>query len=213
MNDSGVNVPTSLDFNNGTIYRVHLTYDGTRLIQTITSLANPSATFLHEYSVNISAVIGGSHAYAGFTGGTGEAYAKQEIFNWIMQKPSIGDLNVDGAVSIADFLTLASNFGKPNTMWGDGDVNGDGVVTIADFLALASNFGAMPTAALMAPASSAELTANLGSATEEILEKNRTHDVVQPKRASASKWTPHRHSHHRRHEPKPRLKWQSRAGS
>ena len=51
----------------------------------------------------------------------------------------IGDLNLDGAVTIADFIALAAHFNQDGT-WQEGDVNYDGAVTIADFIALASNF-------------------------------------------------------------------------
>ena len=51
----------------------------------------------------------------------------------------IGDLNLDGQVSISDFIDLAAHFNSAGT-WGDGDINYDGVVTIADFIDLASNF-------------------------------------------------------------------------
>lgn len=54
----------------------------------------------------------------------------------------IGDLNLDGAVTISDFIDLAAHF---NTLggatWQTGDVNYDGSVTIADFIDLSSNFG------------------------------------------------------------------------
>jgi autotransporter-associated beta strand protein len=52
----------------------------------------------------------------------------------------IGDLNLDGMVTISDFIDLASNFGQAAT-WQEGDVNYDGQVTISDFIDLASNFG------------------------------------------------------------------------
>src|SRR5207237_9648260 len=51
----------------------------------------------------------------------------------------IGDLNLDGVVSISDFIDLASHFNGPGT-WQEGDLNYDGQVTIADFIDLASNF-------------------------------------------------------------------------
>jgi autotransporter-associated beta strand protein len=58
----------------------------------------------------------------------------------ILIRPTrIGDLNLDGTVTIADFLALAGNFNQPGT-WQEGDINYDGNVTIADFLGLASNF-------------------------------------------------------------------------
>lgn len=51
----------------------------------------------------------------------------------------LGDLNLDGSTTIADFIALASHFNQPG-LWQDGDINYDGSVTIADFIALASNF-------------------------------------------------------------------------
>jgi hypothetical protein len=51
----------------------------------------------------------------------------------------IGDLNLDGAVTISDFIDLASHFNSSGT-WQEGDLNYDGIVTISDFIDLASNF-------------------------------------------------------------------------
>jgi hypothetical protein len=54
----------------------------------------------------------------------------------------IGDLNLDGSVTISDFIDLASNFNSsgPNITWQEGDLNYDGSVTISDFIDLAANF-------------------------------------------------------------------------
>jgi hypothetical protein len=52
-----------------------------------------------------------------------------------------GDLNGDRQVSIADFITLASNLGKSPATWSDGDLNFDNSVTISDFIDLSSHFG------------------------------------------------------------------------
>jgi len=58
----------------------------------------------------------------------------------------VGDVNLDGNVSIADFLQLAGNFGTVGTAtWQEGDLNYDRNVSIADFLALAGNFGSSYT--------------------------------------------------------------------
>jgi len=57
-----------------------------------------------------------------------------------------GDLNRDGNVSIADFITLSSNFGKTNAGWSQGDLNYDGEVTVSDFIDLAANFNGTSTA-------------------------------------------------------------------
>jgi hypothetical protein len=60
--------------------------------------------------------------------------------SYLLIRPTrIGDLNLDGRVTIVDFLQLASRFDQPGS-WQDGDINHDGRVTIADFLALAGNF-------------------------------------------------------------------------
>src|SRR5439155_25424952 len=59
----------------------------------------------------------------------------------LIRPTRIGDLNLDGIVTIADFIDLASNFNLLGTAtWQEGDVNGDGDVSIADFIDLASNF-------------------------------------------------------------------------
>jgi hypothetical protein len=54
----------------------------------------------------------------------------------------VGDLNLDGAVTISDFIDLASNFNAsgPGITWQEGDLNNDGGVTISDFIDLAANF-------------------------------------------------------------------------
>jgi hypothetical protein len=52
----------------------------------------------------------------------------------------VGDLNLDGAVTISDFIDLASNFNAVGKTWQEGDLNYDGAVTISDFIDLASNF-------------------------------------------------------------------------
>jgi hypothetical protein len=51
----------------------------------------------------------------------------------------IGDLNLDGAVTISDFIDLAAHFNQHGG-WQEGDLNYDGVITISDFIDLASNF-------------------------------------------------------------------------
>jgi len=59
----------------------------------------------------------------------------------LVRSTRIGDLNLDGIVTISDFIDLASNFGLTGTAtWQEGDLNYDGSVTISDFIDLASNF-------------------------------------------------------------------------
>jgi hypothetical protein len=65
-----------------------------------------------------------------------------------------GDANLDGAVSTADFMKLAQNFGASGKLWSDGDFNYDGVVNALDFNAIATNFGqTMPGAVPSLPVS------------------------------------------------------------
>ena len=58
-----------------------MTYDGTTLTVLITDkVTNASAT--QSYTVNIPAIVGGTTAYVGFTGGSGGETAVQEILDW-----------------------------------------------------------------------------------------------------------------------------------
>ncbi|HEV8606983.1 MAG TPA: autotransporter-associated beta strand repeat-containing protein [Tepidisphaeraceae bacterium] len=59
--------------------------------------------------------------------------------NVFIRLTRIGDLNLDGQVTISDFIDLASHFNGPGT-WQEGDLNYDGQITISDFIDLASNF-------------------------------------------------------------------------
>ncbi|HEV8605640.1 MAG TPA: hypothetical protein VGQ99_09755 [Tepidisphaeraceae bacterium] len=64
---------------------------------------------------------------------------------YLLIRPTrIGDLNLDGVVTISDFIDLSSNFGSsgPNITWQEGDLNYDNAVTISDFIDLSANFGA-----------------------------------------------------------------------
>jgi uncharacterized protein YkwD len=60
----------------------------------------------------------------------------------LIRPTRIGDLNLDGTVTIADFIDLASHFNASGVTWQEGDLNLDGSVTIADFIGLAANFNA-----------------------------------------------------------------------
>ena len=109
-----------------------------------------------------------------------------------------GDLNGDGSVSIADFIALASNFGKSNATYSDGDVNYDGTVSIADFIDLAANFNvslppAAPAISPQAPAA-AEIDAPLAEMT--ILDKISDARAVTTKKPALV--TAHRPRHHHR---------------
>jgi len=77
MTSSGVNL------HSGDVFHVHMTYDGTTLTLTITDTTT-NATFTTSWVVNIPRIVGGNVAYVGFTAGTGESTATQEILNWTL---------------------------------------------------------------------------------------------------------------------------------
>jgi autotransporter-associated beta strand protein len=59
----------------------------------------------------------------------------------LVRSTRIGDLNLDGTVTISDFIDLAAHFNQIGTAtWEEGDLNYDRSVTIADFIDLAANF-------------------------------------------------------------------------
>jgi hypothetical protein len=65
--------------------------------------------------------------------------------SYLLIRPArVGDLNLDGIVSISDFIDLSSHFGASglSITWQEGDLNYDNTITIADFIDLAANFGA-----------------------------------------------------------------------
>jgi hypothetical protein len=54
---------------------------------------------------------------------------------------TFGDANLDRAVNLEDFNTLAANFGLSGMTWSQADFTGDGNVNLADFNMLAAHFG------------------------------------------------------------------------
>ena len=72
---------------------VDLFYNGTTLRETLTDLTT-AASFQISYTVNIPAIVGGTTAYIGFTGGTGLATANQTIGNFAMVVPEPASLSL-----------------------------------------------------------------------------------------------------------------------
>jgi hypothetical protein len=92
-----------------------------------------------------------------------------------------GDLNLDGAVSIADFIQLASHFGQTPATWEDGDTDFDNAVTISDFIALAARFGAGAAAPAMAEAP-LSVTASPASKKARHHRAKARHHVISPQK-------------------------------
>jgi hypothetical protein len=77
---------------------------------------------------------------SGLAAHPGSAIGIAIIGDHVQVRPTrIGDVNLDGEVTISDFIDLASNFNGAGT-WQEGDLNYDGVISISDFIDLASNF-------------------------------------------------------------------------
>jgi hypothetical protein len=68
------------NLHSGNVMNVHMTYDDATLTMTITD-ATAGKSFTTSWAVNIPSV-GALSAYVGFTGGTGDASATQEIVTW-----------------------------------------------------------------------------------------------------------------------------------
>ena len=74
-----------------------------------------------------------------------------------------GDLDGEGGVAFADFLTLSANFGKDPATYAEGNVDLVEEVAFADFLALSNNFGKTPAAAASVPEPSLTVLVGMGS--------------------------------------------------
>ena len=89
-----------VDLTNGHPMHAHITYDGTKLILSITDL-NTGANQTHNFPVNIPQVVGADTAYIGFTGSTGDGADRQNITSWsyLPLGSSTASLDFPGAVS------------------------------------------------------------------------------------------------------------------
>jgi len=72
---------SAVDLHSSHPFHVHMTYDGTNLVMTITDTTT-NGVFTHTWPINIPGTVGGNTAYVGFTGGTGGLTAIQDIQNW-----------------------------------------------------------------------------------------------------------------------------------
>ncbi len=76
-----VTITGGLSFLSGDPIQVTLTYNGTTLTETLVDTVT-GASFTQDYLVNLAQILGGTTAYAGFTGGTGGASAVQDVLSW-----------------------------------------------------------------------------------------------------------------------------------
>jgi hypothetical protein len=75
--------PSGINLHSGNPFKVHLTYNGTTLMVTLTdTVTNKSAS--QSYTVDLPTILGSNSAYAGFTAGTGTSAAVQDVLNWTL---------------------------------------------------------------------------------------------------------------------------------
>ncbi|MGB8535840.1 MAG: chitobiase/beta-hexosaminidase C-terminal domain-containing protein, partial [Acidobacteriaceae bacterium] len=115
MTSSGVNL------HSGDPFHVHITYDGTTLVMTITDTTT-NATFTTSWAVDIPATVGDVVAYVGFTGGTGGDTAIQNIQTWTFTasaatptiSPAAGTYATAQTVTISDATSGATIYYTTN---------------------------------------------------------------------------------------------------
>jgi hypothetical protein len=73
--------PSGVNLHSGNYINAHITYDGVALTITLSD-AITRASWSHSWTINIPAVVGGTTAFVGFTGGSGGATASQKITSW-----------------------------------------------------------------------------------------------------------------------------------
>jgi hypothetical protein len=82
---------SGVDLHSGHVFQVHMTYDGANLAMTITD-ATTAASFSKTWAVDIPGAVGGTTAFAGFTGSTGGFTASQKILTWTMSSSAGGSV-------------------------------------------------------------------------------------------------------------------------
>jgi hypothetical protein len=71
-----------INLRSGDVFKVVVSYDGTKLKMVITDTVNTLQTCTASWAVNIPGIVGGNTAYVGFTAGTGNSVSNQDIISW-----------------------------------------------------------------------------------------------------------------------------------
>ncbi|MDQ1405010.1 MAG: hypothetical protein QOG55_639, partial [Acidobacteriaceae bacterium] len=98
---------SGIDLHSGDTFAVHMTYDGTSLVMTITDKVT-AAVFTHTWIIDIPTTVGSTTAYAGFTAATGGLTTTQNILTWTM-----------GPLAPAVAISPASPVSFPDTTTGN----------------------------------------------------------------------------------------------
>lgn len=72
---------TPINLHSGDVMHAHLVYDGTNLTMTLTDTVTMGSV-VEVFPIDIPAAVGGSKAWAGFTGGTGSTTSVQNVLSW-----------------------------------------------------------------------------------------------------------------------------------
>jgi hypothetical protein len=84
-------VGTGIDLTSGHVFKVDLTYDGTRLVETITDQSTSASLTIDDYPpVDISGHVGADTGFVGFGAGTGGLNAIQDILTWTYTENEAG---------------------------------------------------------------------------------------------------------------------------
>lgn len=89
INGAAPNIPAvdlaaaGINLHSGDPFAVHMTYDGTSLVMTLTDTAT-NVVFTNTWTIDIPGTLGANTGYAGFTAGTGGVSATQNILTWTM---------------------------------------------------------------------------------------------------------------------------------
>jgi hypothetical protein len=105
--------PMGINLHSGDIMHAHMVYDGTKLTLTLTDTVT-SASVVEIFPVNIPAVLGGTTAYVGFTGGTGGLAATQNVLTWSYTNGGAASANVSSPslTVLANPASLAITAGR-----------------------------------------------------------------------------------------------------
>jgi hypothetical protein len=99
---------------------------------------NAAKNSLYDAIISANNTLAGGAVTLNLNSGIGLVKMGNDI---VIRPTRIGDINLDGSVTISDFIDLASNFNTGGAVtWEEGDINNDGNVTISDFIDLARRF-------------------------------------------------------------------------
>jgi len=72
----------SIDLHSGHVFKVTVTYNGTEMTAAVVDATTRSKTFVSTQKINLVDALGTTDAIVGFTAGTGNNRASQEILSW-----------------------------------------------------------------------------------------------------------------------------------